>query len=165
VPLVADIPTDRRTEIETSNRDLALSFPAGFSSAGSSLAVRVEPGSGGFRVDDGVTALRAFRVTAITAGGDGVNALQAPVTICAGFSWASAQGVAQERLAPYWVDPTTGTLRTEGLRRLLLQPATQTQDGRLCFETAHFTEFVLATAPPSYRLHVPMLPRARGFGG
>jgi hypothetical protein len=174
-PLDATVPTDRRTEIETANRDLALTFPPGFSSAGSSLAVRVEPGSGGFRVDDGVTALRAFSVTAATLSGEPVTQFQAPITMCVTFSWASAQRIAQSALALYWIDPATGTLRTDGLSRVLLEEATPSQPGRLCFTTTHFTEFVVAAsaAPPptatppgtQHRVLIPIASRGQALGG
>jgi hypothetical protein len=175
-PLAATVPTDRQTEIQTSNADLALTFPPGFSSAAPSLEVRVEPGGGSFQLGAGATALRAFRVTAATAAGAPVTAFQAPVTICAAFSWASAQGVAQGALAPYWVDPATGALRTDGLSPVSLDEATPSQPGRLCFTTTHFTEFVVASgatatptvtpAQPNHRVLIPVLPRAtQGLGG
>jgi hypothetical protein len=115
-----------------------------------------------------VRALRAFRVTAATAGGVPVTALRAPVAICAAFSWASAQGIAPGELAPYWTDPATGALRNDGLSVVSLDEATATRPGQLCFTTTHFTEFVLAAGPvatptegqPNHRVLVPVLARA-----
>jgi hypothetical protein len=147
-PLAAAIPTDRQSEVATSNADLALSFPPGFSSAAASLEIRVEPrdpaGVGG----PGVTALRAFRITALTADGRPVTAFQAPITVCATFAWESARGIAQSALAPYWVDPASGALRSDGLKELGLEEASPGRPGRLCFTTTHLTDFALAVVPP-----------------
>jgi hypothetical protein len=175
------VPTDRQTRVQTADAALALTFPAGFSTAAASLEVRLEPGAPGLQVGDGATALRAFRVTAATAEGAPVTAFEAPVTICAAFSWAEAQGLAQGALAPYWVDPGTGALRTEGLAVLGLEEATPERPGRLCFTTTHFTAFVVAVGPlatptapptatptatptdgreqPTRRVLLPLLPR------
>jgi hypothetical protein len=172
--LAATVPTDQETHLQTADADLALTFPAGFSTAAPALEVRVAPGAEGpFRLAAGGTGLRAFQVTAATAGGQAVTTFQAPVTICAAFAWASAQNLDQTALAPYWTDPATGALRTEGLARVSLEPATPSQPGRLCFTTTHFTEFLVAAgatpAPtvtpidaqrqPDHRVLIPSLLR------
>jgi hypothetical protein len=147
VPIATTIPTGLQTELATSNDDLALTFPPNFSSAAPSLEVRVQAGAANFQIG-GAEALRSFHVTAATAGGTPVTTFNAPITICARFDWASVQRVAQSAIAPYWIDPATGQLRSDGLVRVSLDEATPSQPGRICFTTTHFTEFALVASPP-----------------
>lgn len=114
---------------------------------------------------DGLEAVKAVSATAADEEtGEEVTDFDLAIEVCVRFALGEVEGVDQSTLRPFYLDPLTGGASAEGLSLTRLTPASDGQDGELCFKTTHFTDFELAASPlavtptpVTYRIRLPYI--------